>query len=304
MSLSESSVDYDQHLDTARRRVMTESSRSPTVRRRRLATELRRLREAAGLTMEDAGEALDLSRATISRIEAGKTARPRPRDIRDMLDRYGVTDPQEREAIMELARGARERGWWEQYKGVFTGTFVGLEAEASKLRTFEPLVIPGLLQTPEYAAALTRASLVRDPAEVARHVEARMRRQEILARENPPRYWAIIDEAALLRPIGGADVRREQIRKLIDTSPLDHVTVQVMPMSAGPHVGLWGQFVILDFNSETDRSLVYVETPTDGLYLEEPDHVERYTLMFQHLCADALGADASIAYLSSMVDRL
>ncbi|MEU0516724.1 DUF5753 domain-containing protein [Streptosporangium sp. NPDC006007] len=205
---------------------------------------------------------------------------------------------------MDLARGARERGWWEQYKGVFTGAYVGLEAEASSINTFEPLVIPGLLQTPAYTAELTRASLVRDPAEIDKHVEARMRRQEILRRPNPPRYWAVIDEAAPLRPVGDAEVMRGQLRKLIDTHPLEHVTIQVMPMSAGPHIGLWGQFVILGFPNPADRNVVYVETPTDGLYLEEPEHLERYTLMMQRLVADALGADASIAYLSKLIDRL
>ncbi|MEU6742278.1 DUF5753 domain-containing protein [Streptosporangium sandarakinum] len=205
---------------------------------------------------------------------------------------------------MDLARGARERGWWEQYKGVFTGSYAGLEAEASPINTFEPLVISGLLQTFAYTVALTRASLVRDPAEIDKRVEARMRRQEILRRPNPPRYWAVIDEAALLRPVGDAEVMRGRLRKLIDTHPLEHVTVQVMPMSAGPHIGLWGQFVILGFPDATDRDIVYVETPTDGPYLEEPEHLERHTLMMQRLVAGALGADASIAYLSDLLDRL
>ncbi|MGW0587580.1 helix-turn-helix domain-containing protein [Streptosporangium sp. NPDC002607] len=282
---------------------MTNSGQSPTVRRRRLAAELRRLREAAGLTMEEVAQSLDMSRATISRLEAGKTARPRPRDIRDILKLYKVGDPQ-REAVMDLARGARERGWWEQYKGVFTGTYVGLEAEASSIDTFEPLVIPGLLQTAAYTAELTRASLTHDPAEIDKHVEARMRRQEILQRPNSPRYWAIIDEAALLRPVGDVEVMRGQLHKLIDTHPLEHVTIQVIPMSAGPHIGLWGQFVILGFPDPTDRNVVYVETPTDGLYLEEPEHLERYNLMMQRLVADALGVDASIAYLSKLIDQL
>ncbi|MEU3166811.1 helix-turn-helix transcriptional regulator [Streptosporangium sp. NPDC006930] len=282
---------------------MTYSGQSPTVRRRRLAAELRGLREAAGLTMEEVAQALDMSRATISRLETGKTARPRPRDIRDILALYRTEDAH-REAVMDLARGARERGWWEQYKGVFTGSYVGLEAEASSIDTFEPLVIPGLLQTSAYTAELTRASLACDPTEIDKHVEARMRRQEILRRPNSPRYRAIIDEAALLRPVGNAEVMRGQLRKLINTHPLEHVTVQIIPMSAGPHIGLWGQFVILSFPDSTDRDVVYVETPTDGLYLEEPEHLERYNLMMQRLVADALGADASIAYLSELIERL
>ncbi|WP_329083568.1 helix-turn-helix domain-containing protein [Streptosporangium sp. NBC_01469] len=284
------------------RQAMTNGGQGPTVRRRRLATELRRLREAAGLTMEEVAQSLDMSRATISRLETGKTARPRPRDIRDILKLYKVGDLQQ-EAVMDLARGARERGWWEQYKGVFTGTYVGLEAEASSIDTFEPLVIPGLLQTSAYAAELVRASLA-DPAEIDKRVEARMRRQEILQRPNPPRYRAIIDEAALLRPVGDTEVMRDQFRKLIDTCSLEHVTIQVMPMSAGPHIGLWGQFVILGFPESTDQNVVYIETPTDNLYLEEPEHLERYNLVMQRLVIDALGADASIAHLSKLIDRL
>lgn len=204
---------------------------------------------------------------------------------------------------MDLARGARERGWWEQYKGVLTGTYVGLEAEASSIDTFEPLVIPGLLQTSAYTTELIRASLA-DPAEIDKRVEARMRRQEILQRPNPPRYRAIIDEAALLRPVGDTKVMRDQLRKLIDTHPLEHMTIQVIPMSAGPHIGLWGQFVILGFPDSTDQDVVYIETPTDNLYLEEPKHLERYNLVMQRLAANALGADASIAYLSELIDRL
>ncbi|MEV4524886.1 helix-turn-helix transcriptional regulator [Streptosporangium sp. NPDC049304] len=282
---------------------MTYSGQSPTVRRRRLAAELRGLREAAGLTMEEVAQALDMSRATVSRLETGKTARPRPRDIRDILDLYRAEDAH-REAVMDLVRGARERGWWEQYKGVFTGTYVGLEAEASSIDTFEPLVIPGLLQTSAYTAELIRASLSYDPAELDKRLEARMRRQEILQRPNPPRYRAIIDEAALLRRIGEKGVMRDQLRKIIDTQPLEHVTIQVIPMSAGPHVGMWGQFVILGFPAPTDQNVVYVETPTDNLYLEEPIHLERYNLMMQRLVTNALGADASIDYLSELIDRL
>ncbi|WP_433362319.1 helix-turn-helix domain-containing protein [Streptosporangium sp. CA-115845] len=273
------------------------------MRRRRLAAELRGLREAAGLTMEEVAQSLDMSRATISRLETGKTARPRPRDIRDILDLYRAEDAH-REAVMDLVRGARERGWWEQYKGVFTGSYVGLEAEASSIDTFEPLVIPGLLQTSAYTAELIRASLSYDPAELDKRVEARMRRQEILRRPNPPRYRAIIDEAALLRPVGDTEVMRDQLRKLIDTHPLEHVTIQVIPMSVGPHVGMWGQFVILGFPDPTDQNVVYIETPTDNLYLEEPVHLERYNLMMQRLVTNALGADASIAYLSELIDRL
>ncbi|MEV7965797.1 helix-turn-helix transcriptional regulator [Sphaerisporangium sp. NPDC088356] len=279
---------------------MADSHHSPTVRLRRLGHELRKLREATGKTIYEAAAELEWSSAKISRLENGLTKRPDVHHVRALCALYGVTDAALVEAMVTLARDARKRGWWSAYKDVLTGSYVGLEAEATSIRTFQLGLIPGLLQTAEYTAEITRAAMIRDPREIERRVEARLERQQILVRSDPPQLWAIIDEAALLRLTPG--VREGQLRKLIDTSPLEHVKLQVLPMSAGPHAGLKGHFVILDFPDPTDRSMVYLETATDGLYLEETQQLNRYTLVFQHLCASALSIDASLAYLSTLLD--
>ena len=283
---------------------MTDSDPSPTVRLRRLGQELRRLRENAKKTVQDAAAALECSQSKISRLENGLTKRPDVHHVRKLCEVYGVRNDTFVEALVDLAREARKRGWWAAYSDVLTGDYVGLEAAASTIRNFELAVIPGLLQTPEYAAEIIRTAGVREPREIERRVAARVERQRLLLRDNPPQLWAVIDEAALHRPIGSRDIREAQLRKLMDTSPLQHVKLQVLPFKAGPHAGLSGQFVILDFPHATDRSVVYIETPTDGLYLEEEDQLKRYSLLFQHVCASALSVDASIAYLSNLIDKL
>ncbi|MEU9884351.1 helix-turn-helix transcriptional regulator [Sphaerisporangium sp. NPDC051011] len=283
---------------------MTDSDHSPTVRLRRLGHELRRLREESRKTVHDAAAALECSPSKISRLENGLTKRPDVHHVRKLCEVYGVTNEPFIEALVELAREAKKRGWWAAYSDVLTGAYVGLEAEASSIRNYELALIPGLLQTPEYAAEIIRAAGVREPREIERRVAARMERQQLLVRRDPPQFWAVIDEAALMRPVGSREVREAQLRKLMNTSPLQHVKLQVLPYSAGPHAGLSGQFVILDFPNPIDRSVVYVETPTDGLYLEEVEQLRTYTLLFQHVCATALSVDASIAYLSNLIDKL
>ncbi len=283
---------------------MADYGRGPTVRLRRLGRELRNLREAATKTIQEAADELEWSSAKISRMENGLTKRPDLHQIRAMCQAYGVTDERLVEALVGLARDARKLGWWTAYNDVFTGSYVGLEAEAVAISTFELALIPGLLQTPDYTTHITRAALIRDAREVERRVKARQERQEILKRQDPPRLWAVIDEAALLRPVGSREVREGQLRKLISTESLENVKIQILPMSAGAHTGLVGQFVILDFAEPTDRSVVYLETATDGLYLEEHEQLARYRMMFQHLCASALSVDASIAYLSALIDKL
>jgi transcriptional regulator with XRE-family HTH domain len=283
---------------------MADSDHSPTVRLRRLGHELRRLREEKSLTIRGAADLLDWSAAKISRIESGQTRRVDSVNIKALCSVYGVTDQAYVDALVDLAREARKRGWWNAYQDVFPGAYVGLEAEAASIRNFELAIIPGLLQTPEYMAEIVRTAGFREPEEIERRVAARVERQQLLLRTNPPQLWAIIDEAALLRPAGTKDVYEAQLRKLIDTSPSRHVKVQVLPLSAGLHAGLGGAFVILDFPNAADRSVVFVETPTDGLYLEEPLQLQSYNLLFQHLCASALSVDASIAYLSSLIDKL
>jgi transcriptional regulator with XRE-family HTH domain len=280
-------------------------SPSPTVRGRRLRYELRRLREQAGLTRDETARRLDWSGSKISRIETGQS-RAQTGDVRDLLDVYGVTgDPAE--ALVQLAREARKRGWWTAYNDVFTGTYVGLEAEASALRTYEPQIIPGPLETEDYTRALIRAALVRaDPDDIERRVQARMARQEILTRPDAPEIWAVLDEPVIRRPVGGAAVMKAQLRHLIDVTaaPNSTITLQVLPLSVGSHPGLSGPFVILDFPSSEDPPVVYLETGTDGLYLEETAEIERYNVVFDHLRASALSARESASLIARLAEEM
>lgn len=274
------------------------------MRGRRLRYELRRLREQTGLTRDEVARRLDWHGSKVTRIEAGQS-RAQTGDVRDMLEIYGVTG-ERAEALIQLAREARKRGWWTAYNDVFTGTYVGLEAEISAMRTYEPQVIPGLLETEDYARSLIRAGLLRaDPDEIERRVKARMARQEIMNRPDAPTIWAVLDEQLIRRPVGSAEIMRQQLRHLVDLAsrPDGHVNIQVLPIAAGAHPGMAGPFVILDFPNPEDPSVVYLETATDGLYLEGQAEIERYTLMFDHLRATALSYDDSASLIARAADE-
>ncbi|GAA4513688.1 helix-turn-helix transcriptional regulator [Actinoallomurus oryzae] len=278
---------------------MDDVRHSPTVRRRRLARELRRLREAAGLTADEATRRLEWATGKVNKLERAQAVRPRVTDIRAMLDVYGVTEDTQREALLDLTREARRRGWWTAY-GPLTDTYTEFESEARMISTFELSVIPGLLQTPAYARALQRGWLVRDE-EIDRLVELRMRRQKLLTYDDPPRLWAIIDESAVKRSFGSEETKREQLQRLIDTARLDHVDIQILPTAAGFHPGLSGSFVILDYDQ--DPSLVYREISPSSVYLEGPDQVAERRRVFEHLSALALGPEESIARLRRLAER-
>ncbi|MBC6456603.1 helix-turn-helix domain-containing protein [Actinomadura sp. HBU206391] len=279
---------------------MEHSRRSPTVRRRRLGIELRKLREAAGMSALDVTRALEWSPGKVTRLEKAQAVKPMVVDTRLLLDLYGVPKEDPRyEELVTLTREARQRGWWISYKDVLDDPYAEFEAGAEKIQTYELANIPGLLQTPAYAAALYRGWLIRDPAEIERLVQLRMQRQAILSHDSPPYIWAVIDETALLRPFGTVEERREQLRRLIDTERFDHITIQVLPLDVGPHLGMAGPFSILDF-PENDPSLVYVETEPNSLYLEERTDIQRYSVVFQNLSAMALSPDASIAHLTQL----
>jgi transcriptional regulator with XRE-family HTH domain len=277
---------------------------SPTVRRRRLAARLRELREHANLTIDEVGEKLECSASKISRIETGHVG-VTPRDVRDMLEVYGIGDD-EREALVQLAREARKKGWWHAYNEVFTGSFVGLESDASFLHTHQALLVPGLLQTEAYMRAVIRA-IRPDSAEadVELRVRARSNRQRLITEEqNPPEYWAVLDEAVLHRVVGGPEAMREQLKKLVELATLPNVTMQVVPFSAGAHAGMEAPFLILGFPEQADPDVVYVENTTSGVYLEQPEDVHRYTLMFDHLRAAALKPDDTVELVDRTADRL
>ncbi|MFE0023863.1 helix-turn-helix domain-containing protein [Amycolatopsis sp. NPDC059021] len=274
----------------------------PTVRRRRLASELRRFREAADLTIDEVGEKLECSASKISRIETGHVG-VTPRDARDMLALYGITGD-EQEVLVQLAREARKRGWWHAYNEVFTGTFVGLEADASSLRAFQALLVPGLLQTERYARAVIRAMRPdAEEAELRRRVAARMARQELFADASPPEYWAVIDEAVLHRVVDSAEVMAEQLYRMVSLAGRPNVTIQVVPFGTGAHPGMEGPFLIMGFPEQADADVVYVDSTSSGLYLEEPPDVRRYALMFDHLRAAALKPDDSVEVIAEAAGR-
>ena len=275
---------------------------SPTVRRRRLAAELRRLRDQAQLTIEDVAEKLECSSSKISRIETGHVG-VSPKDARELLRLYGVPGD-DLEALVQLAREARKKGWWHAYHEVFTGAFVGLEAEASSLRAYQALLVPGLLQTEDYMRAVIRAARPdATPPQVDKRVQARLARQRLLTEPDPPRYWTVVDEAVLCRSVGGDDVMRAQLDALLGKATLPHVTIQVLPFAAGAHAGMEGPFLILGFPEQADPDVVYVDNTTAGVYLEEPAEILRYTLMFDHLRAAALSPDDSLTRIAEGMSR-
>jgi transcriptional regulator with XRE-family HTH domain len=276
---------------------------SPTVRRRRLASELRRLREASQLTIDEVGEKLECSASKISRIETGHVG-VTPRDVRDMLELYAI-DEDQREALVQLSREARKKGWWHAYNEVFTGSFVGLESDASALHTFQALLVPGLLQTEDYMRAVIRAIRPdHGEDEVKRRVAGRLARQKMLTDQQPPEIWAILDEAVLHRTVGGPAIMRAQLLRLLEVSDLPHVTLQVVPFGAGAHAGMENPFLILGFPEPADPDVVYVENTTTGSYLEEPSDVYRYTLMFDHLRASALNPADTLRMVRQTADGL
>lgn len=275
----------------------------PTVRRRRLAGELRRLRERAELTIDEVGDKLECSASKISRIETGHVG-VTPRDARDLLKLYGISGD-EQEALVQLAREARKRGWWHAYNEVFTGAFVGLEADTSSLRAYQALLVPGLLQTKRYTRAVIHAMRPdADENELNRRVDARMTRQQLLVDQSPPEYWAVMDEAVLHRVVGGPEVMAEQLTRLLEMAELPHVTIQVVPFRTGAHPGMEGPFLILGYPEQADPDVVYVDSTTSGVYLELPEDVRRYSLMFDHLRAAALKPDDTHAVIAAAAARL
>jgi len=247
------------------------------------------------------------SKSKVSRIEDPQHAAPTPRDVRDMLDLYGVDDQRQRDALTQLAAQAQQLGWWTAYDDVFRGSHIGFEAEASVIHNFEALCVPGLLQTEGYARATIEAGVVAEPErtadEVDRRVEARMKRQEILDRQRPPQLWAVIDEAALRRPVGGTETMRGQIDRLAEASGRPNITLQVIPTSAGAHVGMGGPFAILEFPHPDDAPVVFLEAATEHLFLEEQGQIRQYKLRFDHLRANALGPDESVRFMNAIKDQ-
>ncbi|MBP2705138.1 helix-turn-helix domain-containing protein [Microbispora sp. RL4-1S] len=270
----------------------------PTVRLRRLSAELTRLRREAGYTREDVAQRLRMAASTVYRIETGQ-ARPQGRTMRDLLDLYEV-DGSEREALLGLAREAGRRGWWHAYGDVLPGPYVGLEAEAASVRNYEPLLVPGLLETESYARAVVGAALVNDPAEVERRIAVRMERQRRLTGPDALELWVVLDEAALRRPVGGPPVMAEQLRRLREAAVQPNVTLQVLPFDSGAYLGMGTPLAILAFPDARDPDVVFLENMGGELYLEAPDEVNAYVQVFDHLRAAALGPEKSLEKIDSV----
>jgi transcriptional regulator with XRE-family HTH domain len=262
-----------------------------TVVRMMLGAQLRRLREAAGITPEAAGYEIRSSRSKISRLEHGRVG-CKLRDISDLLTLYGVTDEQLRAGLLSLARQASNQGWWTQYGDILPDwfeTYLGLEAAASLIRTFELQFVHGLFQTEDYARAVTVLGHRTAPAsEVDRRVSLRMARQRLLTAAQPPRVWSVMDEAALRRPVGGSDVMRAQLARLIEVSGLPQVTLQVVPFRRGGHAAAGGSFSVLRFSEPDLPDVVYIEQLTSALYLERRADVDHYMEIMNRLSAEAL----------------
>jgi transcriptional regulator with XRE-family HTH domain len=264
-------------------------SAGPTVQRLVLGGHLRRLREQAHITTEQAAGVIRGSHSKISRMEHGRVGF-KERDIADLLTMYGVTDSDEREALLKLARESNTPGWWQGYADIlphWVEPYFGLEAAASFIRNYELQFVPGLLQTQGYALSLIRLGNAPTEEDVLRRAEARMSRQDILRRETPPRVWAVVDEGALRRPIGGAKVMREQLKHLIDMCDHPAVTLQVLPFQVASHPAMGGPFTILRFSEPDLRDVVYIEQLTSALYLDKPAEVDSYLEVMEQLCLQA-----------------
>jgi transcriptional regulator with XRE-family HTH domain len=282
------------------------SRTSPTVRRRRLAAELKRLRKESGKTREEVAEFVGCAPATVTKIENASNAAP-PAYVALMLELYGVTGGK-RDAWLTVARQARKRGWWQQYGGAIPSWFevyLGLEEEASEIRSYHPEGIYGLLQTEDYMRAQILAeSTVPPDEEIDRRIAIRKKRQERLRGNDAPQMWLVLGEAAIRRQVGGADAAHAQLHHLLDASRLNSVNLQVLPYTAGAHPGSHGPFIVLGFPEPADPEVVYVEYRMGSLYLESPSEVSTYTKIFDHLRARALGPDESRALITQVAKEM
>ncbi|HSZ43083.1 MAG TPA: helix-turn-helix transcriptional regulator [Trebonia sp.] len=279
----------------------------PTVLRILLGAHLRRMRERAGISREDAGYHIRASGSKISRMELGRVSF-KERDVTDLLSFYGVTDGEERDSLIQLTREANATPWWQKYQDAapdWFGLFVGLEEAAQLIRIYEVQFVPGLLQTEEYArAVVTQGAPGLEPDEVDRRVALRLGRQKLLNRDNPPRLWAIVDEAALRRPMGGRDVLAAQIERLMDAVSEPNITLQVMPFKYGGHAAEGGAFQILRFPDADLPDMVYMEYLTGALYIEKPEEVERYAAVMERLSVAGTSPERTREILAGLLKEI
>lgn len=279
----------------------------PAVRRRKLGAELRALRARAGLTSGEAARLVGWHQSKVSRIETGASG-AKPSDVRSLLDAYGVEDDELRDLLLVLA-GSQVAGrehWWHAYRGVLPPTyrdFISLESQASAMRTLETSVVPGLLQTPEYARAVTRAAVgAVDEERLDTLVEVRLARQDVLRGDPPLRLSAVLDEAVLRREVGGPEVMTRQLRRLTEAARLPQVRLQVLPFAAGAHIGITGPFVIFSFPSTSDLDVVVLDHLTSSLYLERKEDLRAYAEAFNSLRIHALSPEDSLDFIAELAD--
>ena len=274
------------------------ADRSPTLRRRELASQLRDLRKQSGRTVEDVARELLCSPPKISRIETG--VRPASlRDVRDLCTIYGVDDSL-RDRLMGLAREAKQQGWWNKYEDIAIDRLIGLEIEAAQVSSYESCVIPWMFQTKEYARAVIRGSLPRiDDHVLDERVAARITRQEIITRESPPHFWSLVDESSLRRRVGSNQIMRDQLNGMVDLAAIPNMTLQVVPFGLGAHPGLDNTFEFLEFQSG-QPPVVYLENMAGGLYLESVSDVDRYKEALMHLRAVALDPESSVSLIEQV----
>ena len=273
------------------------------VLRMMLGAQLRRLREAADVTADQAGYAIRGSRSKISRMETGRV-RFKTRDLTDLLTLYGVTDEEARSRFLSLARQSAQPDWWTEYSDILPDwleNYLGLESAAATIRSFDIQFVQGLFQTEDYARAVTRLGHKTAPAaEIERRVRLRVKRQDLLARVNPPRIWSVMDEAVLRRPVGGLAVMRAQLRHLIEAAQMPQVTFQVVPFARGGHAGAGGSFTVLRFEEQDLPDVVYIEQLTGASYLEQRPDVEHYLEVLDELSGEALTPAATTRFIEQV----
>lgn len=277
---------------------------TPTVRLRRLAAELRRMRAAAELSREEVTERTGINTATLYRIETAKT-RPQARTLKALLDLYDADDEQ-RQHLVTLSKEATKQGWLRPYHSDLPEeytAYISFEAEASSVRNYESLFIPGLLQTEAYARAVIAGVLPNaSRQDIEDRVQARIERQKLLTQDNPLKLWAIVDEAALRRAVGGPSVMRAQLAHLADIATLPHVTLQVITFESGAHTGMPGSFVLMDFPDPLDTDLIYIDSMAGDLFLEADADVRRFSSIFDNLRATAASPDDSTKLIARLAN--
>ena len=268
-----------------------------------LGTQLRRLREAADVTPEQAGYAIRASRSKISRMETGQVGF-KTRDVTDLLALYGVTDEQVQSRFLHLARQSSRPDWRDKYGDILPGWFenyLGLESASSAIRAFEIQFVHGLFQTEDYARAVTRLGHKTAPAaEIEHRVGLRVKRQDLLTSADPPRIWSVMDEAVLRRPVGGSAVMRSQLHRLIEVAKMPQVTVQIVPFASGGHAGASGSFTVLRFEEQDLPDVVYIEQLTGAAYLEQRSDVEHYLAVMDQLSSEALTPAATTRFIEQV----